>query len=291
METNNTDALNLIIKAIDLRDSGKYRESIENLKQVGSDYDTQKEVAFELAKTYLRMGKLQQAKQYAEKTISIAPDTEGISALMGEIYFLEKNNEEARKHFEKVVELEPGNILASQSLLIIYDDSHDFKAEHDLYIKIWQHFNNDPKFLYSYSVFMIDRSPKRDKKFINEALGLLEILQTMGFKKEDLEYYLAKANFFLNKHDKCILHLNNYLKSRRSNNNSAQRYMILIKSEEETSLFYKKHVSDLEKNGDKIFVKPFDKSEAPLREFRRGPIIMPGEDFVLSPSIGRIKIV
>jgi tetratricopeptide (TPR) repeat protein len=276
MVTNNTTR-DLIQQGIDLRESGKYRESLEILKQAESDPTFQKDSYSEQARTYDMMGKLEQAKAYLTKALALDPQSAELLAFMGELFLLERNSIEAIKHLEKAVELQPDNIKASQSLLRLYYDSKDYDAEHDLFVKLLPQFIDDQEFLYTYCICMLERSPKQNEIFIRESLSHLKKIQEAGFQHEKLEFFFAKAHFLLGEYDACVTHIGNFLLARRQTASPVRRYGIFIMVNANDAPFFQNHINDLEKYGDKVLVKVLDDSPANKKDLIGAPIYMPGE--------------
>lgn len=274
---NNTSTQNLLKEGTDLRESGKYRESIEILKQAESDPALTKDAYFEQAKTYVQMGKLHQAKACIKKAFAKDPDSADFSAIMGELLLMEGNNKDAISYLEKAAEKLPESIHIYQSLLKLYYETKNCEAEHDLFVKILPHFNNDNEFLYGYSICMLERSPKRDEHFVKESLDFLKKIQAAGFKDEKLEFFIAKAHFFLSEYAAFITSIGNFLSDRRLNSSSARRYGIFIMVDAKDASFIKGHVTELEKFGDKVVVKVIDAAAGEKKELIGAQIYKPNE--------------
>ena len=276
-----TDKNSLIRQGTDLRESGQFGESLEILKLAESDPSLKGTAFFEQAKVHLDMCNYRQAIELAEKALDLEPASVSINVFLGDTYLLDNNTDQAIKYLQDAVALQPDHDRAGQLLQRLYDRTSNFEAEHELLIELLPHFKNEMEFLYSYSIFMVERSPRRDELLIRESLGYLQALQVAGFTNEDLEFYLAKANFMLNDHDKCITHISRYLPDRRKQNRSAGTYAIIIRVDESIIALYKKHIPSLEKSGDKIFVTALDTSKSEQKGLDRGPIYKPGEKFYM----------
>ncbi len=268
---------NLIEKGIDLRRSGKYRESLETLKQAESDSALINDALTEMAKTYLLMGKLQQAKNTLTKALKLDPQSGELSSLMGEVLLLERKNDEAIKYFEATIKLQPDNIKASQSLQRLYYETKNHNAEHDLLVRLLPHHRNDKAFLYTYCICMLERSPKRDEQFVKQSLDLLKELQSAGFQNDKLEFFIAMAYYFLCEYDTCAIHIGNFLAARKMTSAGKQRYGIFFTVDANDAPLLRNHIAELEKHGATVRVQELGSSGSDKKQLIGAPIFMPGE--------------
>ena len=161
---------NLVEQGIQFRDKKEYQKAIDTLILAKSDPDLFKDACYELAQTYYGLGKIAESRAELSEVLKIEPLNPEFTTLSGLLYIKEGEIDQAIKVLEETINRNPDHINAAQILQSHYAYIGDYEAEHDLLVKLLPTYKDDPCFLYSYSIVMVERSTKSNQLLFNEAL-------------------------------------------------------------------------------------------------------------------------
>lgn len=110
--------------------------AIEKLEEISKSYDSEALIWFYLSRLYIKTKQIDKAWQAASRAKELAPMSDEVRVVLGQLSFAEQKIDNARIYFEKAVLLNPLNKAALSGLAAIYTIDNDFEAAEAKYKRL-----------------------------------------------------------------------------------------------------------------------------------------------------------
>ncbi len=109
------------------QNGGEYTTAIKEFEKALS-YDTSSGIYFALAKSYLAINKLSNARKFASLSVKLDSTEIDYLDLLASVFMQARENDSAAVVLEKIIEIDPSNISTYYKLARIYEDSKPLEA-------------------------------------------------------------------------------------------------------------------------------------------------------------------
>jgi tetratricopeptide (TPR) repeat protein len=212
--------------------------------EVADDFTPSK---YLLADFYETQGDLQKALDIYKRILPYEPENANLHVKVGEIYFSLKDEETAKKHFEKAKDIEPSNPGACAWLAGVAEGKKEYESAIG-YLRESSDFDTNPKLWLrvSYDLTFLDK--------LDEAVSLLKKAHEKWPDDTEISYYYALGLDDTGESKKSLEILKNIVKADPENVSFRMQYAVIAEKENEMDIAEENFKFILSKNPDDAMV-------------------------------------